>query len=492
MINLRRAITLSSSLAVVALAVIAIARSTATAAAQTEGECDAADGSCDASSAPPGDGDDDRSRSRSRRRAARAKCEDKEPDCPGWARLGECENNPNYMLGHCPISCDSCPEATSFSDDEEELLDAVEKYGKPQRVEGVDAPKTLEVIRKTVAYMENDVYGPNPSVTLREEVLNECTNREELCAFWAAIGECEANKAYMKTKCAPSCQTCEMIDMKERCPPLGDDVRPGLLPGELNAMFERIVATAPGNQTDENFVIEDGLTNYTVHVHSRPKPLEEGEEVISRERDLDQPPWVITFENFLSEEECKHVIQLGYKSKYERSEDVGDVQPDGSYDSVRSTGRTSENAWCSYRGNCRDDMIVQSIHHRIEMVTGIPANHSEDLQLLKYEHGQYYRPHHDYIEHQRDRRSGPRILTFFLYLSDLEEGGATNFPKLDIAVKPKIGRALLWPSVLDSNPKDKEPMTDHEAQDVIKGTKFGANAWLHLHDYMAAQELGCT
>lgn len=70
--------------------------------------------------------------------------------------------------------------------------------------------------------------------------------------------------------------------------------------------------------------------------------------------------------------------------------------------------------------------------------------------------------------------------------------GATNFPDLEIAVTPKIGRAVLWPSVLDSNPYDKEPRTDHEAQDVIKGLKYGANAWLHMHDYMAAQELGCT
>ena len=67
------------------------------------------------------------------------------------------------------------------------------------------------------------------------------------------------------------------------------------------------------------------------------------------------------------------------------------------------------------------------------------------------------------------------ILTFFLYLSDVEEGGATNFPDLNIAVKPKVGRALLWPSVLDSNPMDKEPRTDHEAQDVVRGLKFGAN-----------------
>ena len=190
--------------------------------------------------------------------------------------------------------------------------------------------------------MENDIYGENPKHDLSEAILAECTNREELCAFWVAIGECEANKSYMKTKCAPSCRTCEMIDITNRCPPLGDDVRPGLLPGELNAMFERIVKTAPGNQTDENFIIEDGLTNYTVHIHSQPGPLEEGEEVISRARDTSQPPWIITFENFLTEEECQYLIDMGRKSEYKRSEDVGKLLADGSYDSHQSTTRTSE------------------------------------------------------------------------------------------------------------------------------------------------------
>jgi prolyl 4-hydroxylase len=70
--------------------------------------------------------------------------------------------------------------------------------------------------------------------------------------------------------------------------------------------------------------------------------------------------------------------------------------------------------------------------------------------------------------------------------------GATNFPDLNIAVKPKVGKALLWPSVLNSNPKDKDSRMDHEAQDVIKGVKFGANSWMHLHDYLAAQDMGCT
>ncbi len=90
-----------------------------------------------------------------------------------------------------------------------------------ETTQGQDSPKTFEVVRKTVHYMENDIFSDNPTHDLSDQVLGECTNREELCAFWAAIGECEANKAYMKVKCAPSCQSCHMIDFDSRCPPLG-------------------------------------------------------------------------------------------------------------------------------------------------------------------------------------------------------------------------------------------------------------------------------
>lgn len=54
-----------------------------------------------------------------------------------------------------------------------------------------------------------------------------------------------------------------------------------------------------------------------------------------------------------------------------------------------------------------------------------------------------------YNSRQNKLSCGPRILTFFLYLSDVEEGGETVFPSLNISVSPKRGRALLWPSTMD-------------------------------------------
>ena len=289
-------------------------------------------------------------------------------------------------------------------------------------------------------------------------------------------------------------------------------------------MFQRIMKEAPGNQTSDdtgawigdNYAeIEGGiLSNYSVVILSSPNThnhaKEEGEEdPVIVGNDQSRPPWVVIFEDFLTDEECDSMIELGYKSGYKRSEDVGKTKFDGTFDSQQSKGRTSENAWCSFREGCRDHPTAKKIHNRLSYVMRIPANNSEDFQILKYEKSQFYNTHHDYIPHQRDRQCGPRVLTFFMvrlkrakilphhpakfpiliclssygffretkYLSDVEAGGGTDFPTLGITVNPKKGRAVLWPSVYNADPLRKDPRTDHQALPVEEGTKFAANGW---------------
>lgn len=59
-------------------------------------------------------------------------------------------------------------------------------------------------------------------------------------------------------------------------------------------------------------------------------------------------------------------------------------------------------------------------------------------------------------------------------------------------MEAKRGRVLLWPSVKDENPDEKDPRTDHQALPVIKGIKYGANAWLHLRDFKAPYANNCS
>lgn len=105
--------------------------------------------------------------------------------------------------------------------------------------------------------------------------------------------------------------------------------------------------------------------------------------------------------------------------------------------------------------------------------------------------GQYYQRHNDYIDYHVNRAQGPRILTVFLYLNDVESGGGTRFSDLNITVQPLQGRAIIWPSVLSETPHLMDHRTDHEALVVVEGEKYAANAWLHFRDFKDPELRNC-
>jgi prolyl 4-hydroxylase len=194
-------------------------------------------------------------------------------------------------------------------------------------------------------------------------------------------------------------------------------------------------------------------------------------------------------DDFLSPAECERLIQLGHDIGYARSEELGGQKFDGLSVPLVSKERTSTLAWCI--GDCFEDPVSLAVLERIEELTGIPDVNSEYLQLLRYEETQQYKTHHDFIPVHLDRSSGVRILTVFLYLTDVEKGGGTNFPLLDLTVQPKQGRVLIWPSVLDSVPDQKDPRTSHQALPVEAGIKYSANSWIHARDFKAPYNSNC-
>lgn len=297
-----------------------------------------------------------------------------------------------------------------------------------------------------------------------------CHYRNSLCVYWTTIGKCEENSEYMHVHCAPSCQTCEFLEYDMRCP-IDLNEKDIFTPNELHSMFERIVK----EHTEKN-----------LKVLSRPYPLYK----FPTEDGPIQGPWILIIDDFVTPEECNQLIEIGINNGYRRSHDVGEIKFDGSFDSVQSEGRTSLNSWCD--DECLGNEHVQNVLQKIVNLTGIPNRNSEHLQLLKYQEGQFYQIHHDFIDHQVYRPMGPRILTVFLYLNTVSEGGETDFPRLGLTVMPRQGRMIIWPSVYDYNLRLKEPRTYHQALPVLKGNKYGANAWIHLRDFQTPHQLGCS
>ena len=60
---------------------------------------------------------------------------------------------------------------------------------------------------------------------------------------------------------------------------------------------------------------------------------------------LSTSPWVVTFENFVSDKEAKALIST--VARWERSTDTGSMNELGETGRILSQGRTSSNAWCN-------------------------------------------------------------------------------------------------------------------------------------------------
>ena len=77
----------------------------------------------------------------------------------------------------------------------------MEHTGVPQRVDGSIAEKyaALTILHKMVAYFRSEVLGRPEYKAIR----GECLNSDELCAFWASVGECESNRIFMVSFLCP-------------------------------------------------------------------------------------------------------------------------------------------------------------------------------------------------------------------------------------------------------------------------------------------------
>lgn len=181
-------------------------------------------------------------------------------------------------------------------------------------------------------------------------------------------------------------------------------------------------------------------------------------------------PDVTVFSEFLPSMLCQALI-IHAKEHVRRSLTIDPV----SGTDVLNAARTSSGMFFR-RG---ENLAISAIEEQISRITGIPVEHGEGLQVLRYEVGQQYHPHFDQFDTDRGNmthilsRGGQRVATFLMYLNTPEEGGETLFPNAGISVSAVEGNALLFKY---PTPFDK-PLSLHSGSPVVKGEKWVATKW---------------
>jgi prolyl 4-hydroxylase len=182
-------------------------------------------------------------------------------------------------------------------------------------------------------------------------------------------------------------------------------------------------------------------------------------------------PRVVLFQNFLSAAECDELIRLSrdrMQASHVIDMDSGNTRADA--------GRTSSGTAFA-RG---ESPLIERIERRIEALLQWPYERGEALQILRYEVGQEYKPHYDYVDPTQPgaapflARGGQRVASLVMYLNTPQDGGGTNFPDVGFEIAAHKGCAVYF------SYDRPHPMTRsrHGGMPVRAGEKWVATKWL--------------
>lgn len=177
--------------------------------------------------------------------------------------------------------------------------------------------------------------------------------------------------------------------------------------------------------------------------------------------------------DFLSGDECDRLIAM-----------IDAVAlPSPTYDQGRSaTYRTS------FTGDLdASDSFVRMMDRRICDLMGMEVDWGETVQGQRYFAGQEFRPHFDWFDTSRPywprerKRGGQRCWTAMAYLSEVEEGGMTEFPTLGVSIPPQRGMLVLWNNARRDGIANPDAL--HASVPVVRGEKYVITKWFRTRTW---------
>lgn len=137
-------------------------------------------------------------------------------------------------------------------------------------------------------------------------------------------------------------------------------------------------------------------------------------------------------------------------------------------------------------GPRQHDHVLEALERCTSRITGLPALHTEFMQLLRYRVGEEFKPHVDYFNdgpgaYQSLADGGQRAQTVLTYLNEDYGGGATCFPALGLEIKGRRGDMLHFHNVDAQGRGHKSTL--HSGIAVAAGEKWLLSQWIRSEPY---------
>ncbi|KAJ3694196.1 hypothetical protein LUZ60_009676 [Juncus effusus] len=187
----------------------------------------------------------------------------------------------------------------------------------------------------------------------------------------------------------------------------------------------------------------------------------------SKSEQISSHPRVFSYEGFLSDDECEHLISL-----------AGRVKNNSTRTDTQNSTATGTTIFLLNPGQ---DETISRIEERISLWTLLPKDYGSGIQINHYKANESnykkYKP-----------KSGNIFATILISLSNVTNGGEIIFPKSsnpnskcgssDFALKPKKGTAIILFNLNLDSTEDKTSL--HLECPVLQGAKWSAVKYIHI------------
>ena len=194
--------------------------------------------------------------------------------------------------------------------------------------------------------------------------------------------------------------------------------------------------------------------------------------------------WVI--DDFVSADERAHIVELVGGS-------MGEAKVSRLGENRTSEKRTGRVGWVKHD----QTTIVRGLVRRVGDLVGLPVANAESLQVVHYGATQQYKPHFDAWDittakgRQKTAVGGNRAVTALMYLNDVDGGGGTSFPELDLEIEAVPGRLCLFHDLIEGS-SNRHPHSLHGGMPVTAGEKWACNLWFRERRYARGAAGGRT
>jgi prolyl 4-hydroxylase len=186
-------------------------------------------------------------------------------------------------------------------------------------------------------------------------------------------------------------------------------------------------------------------------------------------------PFIAVIGDLLTRDECDKIIQMA----------SGRLQVSTTVNMENGENEVHRGRVCAgMHFNKGENDFILDIEKRLSEVTGFRREQFENLQVVKYGAGEFYRPHFDFFDPDHGgtenllKRGGQRIATIVVYLQAPNEGGETFFSAMNLTIFPIVGCGLYFKYPL------LEKTTLHGGNEVVKGEKWILTSWIRENKFI--------